>query len=72
MLKADDRSAEELEQKTSSLVRHTDLQEFQPWKHHKVWCFLCYARDTRHLFRYPGRWPRFVCAMRTLQVVALT
>ena len=71
MLEADHGVTEEPEQKTWSLVRQSELQEFQAWKRHKVWCFLRYAHDTHCLFDCPWRPPCFFCAFQTFRVPSL-
>ena len=53
MLEADHGLLEEPEQKTWTLVRQAEYQEFQAWKRHKVWCCLRDARDTRCLLHCP-------------------
>ena len=40
ILEADHGVTKELEQKTWSLVRQLEFEEFQAWKCHKLWCFL--------------------------------
>ena len=70
MLEADHRVKEEPEQKTWTLVRQADLQEFQAWKRHKVWCCLRYERDTHCLLNCPWRPPYLFCALKTFRLLS--
>ena len=70
MLEADHRLTEEPEQKTWTLVRQAEYQEFQAWKRHKMWCCLRDARDTRCLLHCPWRPPRLFCALQTFRVLS--
>ena len=66
VLEADHGVAEEPEQKTWTLVRQAEYQEFQAWKRHRVSCCLRDARDTRCLLHCPWRPPCLFCALQTL------
>jgi hypothetical protein len=70
MLEADHGLTEEPEQKTWTLVRQAEYQEFQAWKRHKVWCCLRDARDTRCLLHCPWRPPCLFCALQTFRVLS--
>ena len=70
MLEADHGLSEEPEQKTWTLVRQAEYQEFQAWKRHKVWCCLRDARDTRCLLHCPWRPPCLFCALQTFRVMS--
>ena len=70
MLEAGHGVIAEPEQKTRSLVRQSEFQEFQARKRHKVWCCLRYARDIRCLFNCPWRPPCLFCALRTFRVLS--
>ena len=54
-----------------SLMRHTESQEYQAWKRHKVWCFLCNPCDTHCLFHRPWRRPCLISAFRMFRVLPL-
>ena len=70
MLEADHGLTEEPEQKTWTLVRQSEFQEFQAFKRHKVWCCLRNARDTRCLFDSPWRPSSLFCALQTFRVLS--
>ena len=70
MLEADHGLTEEPEQKTWTLVRQAECQEFQAWKRHKVWCCLRDARDARCLLHCPWRPPCLFCALQTFRVMS--